>query len=111
MKSVGEVMAIGSSFQESFQKAIRGLETGKSGLEGFDVKPTKTEIRSKLISPSPERIFYIAEAFRRGYGVEEIYEASGIDPWFLSELEELVSYENLIMIKGFLTNESDFLGA
>ena len=111
MKSVGEVMAIGSSFQESFQKAIRGLETGKSGLEGFDVKPTKTEIRSKLISPSPERIFYIAEAFRRGYGVEEIYEASGIDPWFLSELEELVSYENLIMKKGFLTNESDFLGA
>ena len=111
MKSVGEVMAIGSSFQESFQKAIRGLETGKSGLEGFDAKPTKTEIRSKLISPSPERIFYIAEAFRRGYGVEEIYEASGIDPWFLSELEELVSYENLIMKKGFLTNESDFLGA
>ena len=111
MKSVGEVMAIGSSFQESFQKAIRGLEIGKSGLEEFDAKPTKTEIRSKLISPSPERIFYIAEAFRRGYEVEEIYEASGIDPWFLSELQELISYENLIMKKGFLTNESDFLGA
>ncbi len=111
MKSVGEVMAIGSSFQESFQKAIRGLEIGKSGLEGFDVKPTKTEIRSKLISPSPERIFYIAEAFRRGYEVEEIFDASGIDPWFLSELQELVSYENLIVKKGFLANESDFLGA
>ena len=111
MKSVGEVMAIGSSFQESFQKAIRGLEIGKSGLEEFDVKPTKTEIRSKLISPSAERIFYIAEAFRRGYEVEEIYEASGIDPWFLSELQELVSYENLIKKKGFLENDFDFLGA
>jgi|TARA_E500000081_G_scaffold155505_1_gene197034 carbamoyl-phosphate synthase large subunit len=111
MKSVGEVMAIGSSFQESFQKAIRGLEIGKSGLEEFDAKPTKTEIRSKLISPSAERIFYIAEAFRRGYEVEEIYEASGIDPWFLSELQELISYENLIKKKGFLENKSDFLGA
>ena len=75
------------------------------------MKPTKTEIRSKLISPSAERIFYIAEAFRRGYEVEEIYEASGIDPWFLSELQELISYENLIKKKGFLENESDFLGA
>ena len=87
MKSVGEVMAIGSSFQESFQKAIRGLEIGKSGLEELDTKPTKSEIRSRLISPTPERIFYIAEAFRNNYKLEEIFDLSGIDPWFLSELE------------------------
>ena len=101
MKSVGEVMAIGSSFQESFQKAIRGLEIGKCGLVELSIKPSKSEIRSRLISPTPERIFYIAEAFRNGYTIEEIFEISGIDPWFLSELEELVHYESIIRKKIF----------
>ena len=111
MKSVGEVMAIGSSFQESFQKAIRGLEIGKSGLEELDTKPTKSEIRSRLISPTPERIFYIAEAFRNNYKLEEIFDLSGIDPWFLSELEELVIYEKEIQKKEFLKDKEAFKGA
>ena len=111
MKSVGEVMAIGSSFQESFQKAIRGLEIGKCGLVELSIKPSKSEIRSRLISPTPERIFYIAEAFRNGYTIEEIFEISGIDPWFLSELEELVHYESVIRKKDFLKDKNAFRGA
>ena len=111
MKSVGEVMAIGSSFQESFQKAIRGLEIGKCGLVELEIKPSKSEIRSRLISPTPERIFYIAEAFRKGYSTEEIFEISGIDPWFLSEIQELVTYENVIKKKDFLKDANAFRGA
>ncbi|TXL63506.1 carbamoyl-phosphate synthase large subunit [Zeimonas arvi] len=91
MKSVGEVMAIGRTFQESFQKALRGLETG---IDGLDERSTdRDEIATELGEPGPERILFLADAFRVGMSVEEIYEESGVDPWFLAQIEELVDIE------------------
>lgn len=91
MKSVGEVMAIGRTFQESFQKALRGLETGKDGLN------SKTSDREQILyeisEAGPERIFYVGDAFRIGMSVKEVQEATNIDPWFLIQIEELVDIE------------------
>ncbi len=96
MKSVGEVMAIGRTFQESLQKALRGLETGASGLD--ERLPSEAEdrlalLRHRLRVPGPERIWYVADAFRAGLGVEEVHELSAIDPWFLAQIQELVELE------------------
>ncbi|MGE0806625.1 MAG: carbamoyl-phosphate synthase large subunit [Burkholderiaceae bacterium] len=91
MKSVGEVMAIGRTFQESFQKALRGLETGIDGLDERSVD--RDEIATELGEPGPDRILYVGDAFRVGMTVEEIYEESGIDPWFLAQIEELITTE------------------
>ncbi|HSQ04570.1 MAG TPA: carbamoyl-phosphate synthase large subunit, partial [Burkholderiales bacterium] len=94
MKSVGEVMAIGRSFQESMQKALRGLETG---ADGFDEKTTDRDvIENELGDPGPDRIYYVADAFRVGMTVEEVYELSRIDPWFLAEIEDLVAQEKAL---------------
>jgi carbamoyl-phosphate synthase large subunit len=96
MKSVGEVMAMGSTFQESLQKAIRGLETDKSGLNPIidtSLDEAKSKIRSELISPGPDRIYYIADAFRLGIKQSEIYNLTKIDPWFLSQIEDIVLSE------------------
>ena len=96
MKSVGEVMAIGSTFQESLQKAIRGLETDKSGLDpivDLNAEETRNKIRSELISARDERIFYLADAFRFGMSLEEVFDLSKIDPWFLAQISDLVSCE------------------
>jgi carbamoyl-phosphate synthase large subunit len=91
MKSVGEVMAIGRSFQESLQKALRGLEVGADGL---DEKTTDLEvIDAELGDAGPERIWYVADAFRRGLTVDDIHRATQIDPWFLAEIEDLVRRE------------------
>jgi carbamoyl-phosphate synthase large subunit len=91
MKSVGEVMAIGRTFQESFQKALRGLEVGADGL---DEKTTDLEaIDAELRAPGPDRIWYVADAFRCGLALEEIGRATRIDPWFLAEIEDLVRRE------------------
>ena len=91
MKSVGEVMAIGRTFQESFQKALRGLETG---IDGLDERSTdRDEIATELGEPGPERILYVGDAFRVGMSVDEIFEESGVDPWFLAQIEELVRIE------------------
>jgi carbamoyl-phosphate synthase large subunit len=96
MKSVGEVMAIGRTFKESFQKAIRSLEIGHAGLES-PALPAGPEAREKLLEsleiPRPGRPWAIAEAFRRGWSVEEIHRASWIDPWFLRRIEEIVLAE------------------
>ena len=96
MKSVGEVMAIGRSFQESLQKALRGLETDRSGLDEI-LDPTHPEVhqtlRQEVRQPGAERIFYLADAFRYGMPAEEIRKISGIDPWFLTQIEELVAIE------------------
>ena len=73
MKSVGEVMAIGSTFKESFQKAIRGLEIDKSGLDRFEKKVNKSSLRAGIISPTPDRIYYVAEALRMDYSIEELH--------------------------------------
>jgi len=94
MKSVGEVMAIGRTFQESFQKALRGLEVG---VDGLDEKSTDLEdIIAEIGEPGPDRIWYVADAFRMGMGIDEVYEETKIDPWFLEQIEELVEIENAV---------------
>ncbi len=96
MKSVGEVMAMGRTFQESLQKALRALETGADGLnEKLDLTQPETRMRltHELRSCGPERLWYVADAFRAGFTVEEIHELTRIDPWFLAQIEELVDVE------------------
>ncbi|OJZ16898.1 MAG: carbamoyl phosphate synthase large subunit [Thiobacillus sp. 63-78] len=91
MKSVGEVMAMGRSFQESLQKALRGLEVGADGL---DQKTTdREEIEAELMSPGPERIWYVGDAFRVGMSLEEVHAVSKIDPWFLDQIQGLIELE------------------
>ncbi len=94
MKSVGEVMAMGRTLQESMQKALRGLETG---LCGFDERSTDPSvIQYELGNPGPERILYVADAFRIGMTKEEIFDISAIDPWFLKQIEDLVNEEKVV---------------
>jgi len=119
MKSVGEVMAIGRTFKESLQKALRGLETGLSGL-GLDpreeiapLEVDQDEIAKALRVPNPTRILAVRTAFRRGWSLEEIAEATGIDPWFLENVRQLVDFEaelrNAILTKELL-HEAKRLG-
>ena len=94
MKSVGEVMAIGRTFQESFQKALRGLEVGVNGL---DTKYTDREaIVSEMGTPGPDRIWAVGDAFRLGMSVEEVFNVSKIDPWFLVQIEDLIRQEQAL---------------
>ncbi len=91
MKSVGEVMAIGRTFQESFQKALRGLEVG---VEGMNEKTTDREvIKEELGEPGPERIWYVGDAFAQGFTLEEVHNLTHIDPWFLAQIKEIVDIE------------------
>ncbi len=91
MKSVGEVMAIGRTFQESFQKALRGLEVG---VDGLNQKTTDREtIEEELGEPGPERIWYVGDAFAQGFTLDEVHELTHIDPWFLAQIEEIVKIE------------------
>ncbi|MCO1333179.1 carbamoyl-phosphate synthase large subunit [Microbulbifer sp. OS29] len=96
MKSVGEVMAIGRTFQESLQKALRGLEVGSFGLES-KIDPSKdgaeNRLRSELSIPGAERIWYLGDAFRMGMSVDDVFDLSAIDPWFLVQIEELIKIE------------------
>jgi carbamoyl-phosphate synthase large subunit len=94
MKSVGEVMAIGRTFQESLQKALRGLETGADGLD--ERTRDRDEIENELGHPGADRIYYIADAFRIGMSVEEVHEISHVDPWFLAQIEALTRMEGAI---------------
>jgi len=99
MKSVGEVMAMGSTFQESLQKALRGLETDKSGLDpiiDITAEDSKARIRSELLSAGAERIFYLADAFRMGMSLQNAFDLSKIDPWFLTQVEDIVLSEKSI---------------
>ena len=103
MKSVGETMAIGRTFKESLQKALRGLEIGHFGLGGGKKdlwgtadEPATDEIRRKLATPNAERIFYIRYAFKDGADVETVHELTGIDPWFLHHIKDLVALEDQI---------------
>ncbi|HKK14508.1 MAG TPA: carbamoyl-phosphate synthase large subunit [Gammaproteobacteria bacterium] len=96
MKSVGEVMAIGRTFQESLHKALRGLETGADGLdEKLDLAADALDsvLRKELRFPGPERLWCVADAFRAGYSVDQVYEMSAVDPWFLAQIAELVELE------------------
>ncbi len=91
MKSVGEVMAIGRTFQESLQKALRGLETGIDGLS--ERSDDLEEIMQEIGEPGPERILYVADAFRVGMPLDAVFEETAIDPWFLAQIEDLVQTE------------------
>jgi len=91
MKSVGEVMAIGRTFQESFQKALRGLEVG---VDGLDERSTdRDEIVRAICEPGPDRIWYLADAFRIGLSVPEVYAETSIDPWFLAQIQDIIFVE------------------
>ena len=96
MKSVGEVMAIGRTFQESLQKALRGLEVGSAGFEprvDLQADDAISRIRRDLSTPGAERIWFVADAFRAGMGVDDVFEASAIDPWFLVQIKDLMDTE------------------
>jgi len=103
MKSVGEVMAIGRTFQESVQKALRGLEVGVSG---FDPKLNRNDVeaesrlRRELTVPGAERIWYVADAFRMGKSIDEVFELTKIDPWFLVQIEDLIKDEEIVKTLG-----------
>jgi len=97
MKSVGEVMAMGRTFQESLQKALRGLETGIDGLteqmKSLENDDDRARLERELRAAGPNRILYLADAFRHGYKLEEVYRLSAVDPWFLAQVEDLVREE------------------
>ena len=101
MQSVGEVMAIGGTFRESFQKALRSLETGNSGLNSLDYsdeKMTPHEVmEEQLQHVSSKRIWYVADAMRQGWTNEALYTQTGIDPWFLWQIRSLVEEEEIIV--------------
>jgi carbamoyl-phosphate synthase large subunit len=91
MKSVGEVMAIGRTFKEALQKGLRGLEIGASGFNRKDIDDSR--IKEKLLTPDPDRIFYVKRALDLGWKHEEIYRMTGIDPWFLDQMQQIVDLE------------------
>src|SRR5207247_328922 len=94
MKSVGEVMAMGRTFQESFQKALRGLETGIDGLT--ERSTDREEIVQEIGEAGPERILYVADAFRIGMSLQQVFEETAIDPWFLAQIEDIVKTEKAL---------------
>ena len=111
MKSVGETMAIGSTFKESFQKALRGLEVGAFGfgsdgsdLWGTDEQPDESEIKAKLSRPCPERVWHLRYAIKSGMTIEQIFELTKIDRWFLDNLFEIVETEEAIRAVGSLAD-------
>ena len=107
MKSVGEVMAMGRTFQESLQKALRGLETGICGFNLLSETPEK--IRQELGTPGPNRILYVADAFGAGFSLEEVHHYSKIDPWFLRQIEDLVQEELSLEKKNIADLDRTFL--
>ncbi len=113
MKSVGEVMAIGRTFQESMQKALRGLETGLSGfdevvIEGIGEGDDRNAIRAALGQPTPDRLLKIAQSFRHGATVEQIFASCKYEPWFLRQIQEIVETEKRIQNNG-LPNDAQNL--
>jgi carbamoyl-phosphate synthase large subunit len=106
MKSVGEVMAIGRTFQESLQKALRGLEIGVDGLDeivDFNESDASDRMQREMRHPGPERLWYVADAFRSGMSFDDVHEASKIDPWFLAQVEDLVLTEKSLATKTLAT--------
>ncbi|MEM7300724.1 MAG: carbamoyl-phosphate synthase large subunit [Pseudomonadota bacterium] len=113
MKSVGEVMAIGRTFPESLQKALRGLETGLDGLDDVEIDglgegDDKNAIRAALGTPRPDRLLKVAQAMREGASVEQVYQSCKIDPWFLRQIEDLISSEKRVIAHG-LPRDADNL--
>ncbi len=115
MKSVGEVMAMGRNFQESLQKALRGLETGIDGLDEVS-GPIATDIdrdrlRHELRMPGPERLLHVADALRHGYSFEDVTKLTGIDPWFVVQIADIVNAEARIREAGFAQVDADLMRA
>ncbi|WP_428059919.1 carbamoyl-phosphate synthase large subunit [Brevundimonas sp.] len=117
MKSVGEVMAIGRTFQESMQKALRGLETGLSGFDEIEIEgvagaaddaTARAAVVRALGVPTPDRIRVIAQAFRHGLSVEEVNAACAYEPWFLRQIADIVREEGHVRVKGLPTDQTEF---
>ncbi|MDM5151711.1 carbamoyl-phosphate synthase large subunit [Aeromonas salmonicida] len=114
MKSVGEVMAIGRNFQESLHKALRSLETGKTGFDpmvDLNAPDSLTRIRHELQDAGCDRIWYIADAFRAGLSMDGIFKLTKIDPWFLVQIEDLIKLEEQVRERGMVGLDADFLRA
>jgi carbamoyl-phosphate synthase large subunit len=113
MKSVGEAMAIGTTFKESFQKALRSLETGAWGFGGGklggDDLPSEETINGKLVRPNAERVYYLRYALKAGYSLEKLFELTKIDPWFLHQLKQISDLEDDLKQKNLDTIEKDLL--
>ena len=112
MKSVGEVMSIGSNFQESLQKALCSMEEGLDGLNSLKIENNNISdetLINELTIPGPKRLFYVADAIRQGWSLEKIYSLTKIDFWFLDQLGELINIENDLLSKNFSDIDSDFL--
>lgn len=107
MKSVGEVMAIGRTFQESFQKALRGLEVGVDGLD--ELTTDVDQIEKELSVPGPERIWYVGDAFRAGLSVEDVHKLSKIDPWFLVQIQDIIRREQALVGRNLADLDRDML--
>ncbi|MFM8380094.1 MAG: carbamoyl-phosphate synthase large subunit [Planctomycetia bacterium] len=114
MKSVGETMAIGRTFKEAFQKALRGLEVGSFGfgcdhkdLWGTPAEPSPDDIRARVATPDPDRVWYLRYAIKAGMTVAELHELTAIDPWFLDQLQQLVEMESLLRALGSLAAVDD----
>lgn len=116
MKSVGEAMAIGRNFQESLQKALRSLETGISGLDEILVQENldgdwEDNLARELKNPGPDRLRYVADALRQGWTIEHIYKLSGIDPWFLEQIQEIIHTEQQISQHDFSALTAEHLNS
>ncbi|MDA0688881.1 MAG: carbamoyl-phosphate synthase large subunit [Proteobacteria bacterium] len=112
MKSVGEVMAIGRTFQESLQKALRGLEVGMCGFDPIldsDLSDAKQVLTRELTEAGAHRIWYIAEAFRQGWSLNTVHDLTRIDPWFLVQIEEIIALEGKIEERGLQGIDYDFM--
>ena len=111
MKSVGEVMSIGSNFQESFQKALCSMEENLNGLNSFknELLSSDDEIKSELTIPGPKRIFYVADAMRKGWDLDKIFLLTKIDYWFLDQIKELVEIEERLKDINFSNLSKDYL--
>ena len=107
MKSVGEVMAMGRTFQESFQKALRGLETGIDGL--CERSSDRDEIIEEIGEAGPERILFVGDAFRIGMSLQEVFEETAIDPWFLAQIQQLIEVEAVLKTRALASLSADEL--
>ncbi len=109
MKSVGEIMAIGRTFKESLHKALRSLELGRYGFYAKLENTDEETIKNKIITPNPDRLWYIAEAFRRGYTIDQIHSFTFIDKWFLNQIKEIIDFEIYLSGKTLTTiSDEDF---
>lgn len=109
MKSVGEVMAIGATFQESLQKALRSMETGLDGLDRVALPEDRQEAAALVARPEPDRLLRVAEAMRYGFSVDELYRLTHIDPWFLRQIEAIIKAEQVVSGQGLPTTPTAWL--